>query len=162
MSFKLNKDFVSFVKDVFFEELTEIVDAQALVPAASIQVIAVPQLQKMAQRGGNPLGIYASDGPLLLLNLNMMWANITDDERILNVNSNIVRRTVAEAQKRGLSNDYIYMNYASQFQAVIPSYGTSNQAKLKTVAKKYDPTGVFQMLQPGYFKLDGAPNTNVP
>jgi hypothetical protein len=27
---------------------------------------------------------------------------------------------------------------------------------LKTVSNKYDPTGVFQTLQPGYFKLDRA------
>ena len=34
-----------------------------------------------------------------------------------------------------------------------------NQAKLKAVALRYDPNGVFQRLQPGYFKLDGAPAT---
>jgi hypothetical protein len=40
---------------------------------------------------------------------------------------------------------------------VIASYGTSKE-KLKTIAKKYDPKEVFQKLQPGYFKLDRAPN----
>jgi hypothetical protein len=28
-----------------------------------------------------------------------------------------------------------------------------NHAKLKKVQKKYDPQGVFEKLQPGYFKL---------
>ncbi len=158
-TYKLDKDFTTFLKDLFFEELTAIADAPALVPAATLQVITVPQLEKMAKNGGNPLGLSTADGPLILLNLNMMWSDIADDTRILKANSNIIKRADAEASKRGLNNDYIYMNYASQFQAVIPSYGAANQQRLKNVAKKYDPTGVFQDLQPGYFKLDGAPNS---
>jgi FAD/FMN-containing dehydrogenase len=46
------------------------------------------------------------------------------------------------------------MNYASQFQDVVASYGKENQERLKRVARKYDPTGVFQRLVPGYFKLE--------
>lgn len=162
VTYKLDKDLTSFVKDVFFEEVASIADAPALIPAATLQVITVPQLQNMAKKGGNALGLSASSGPLLLLNLNMMWSDAADDSRILKANSNIVKRTIAEAKSRGLAVDYIYMNYASQFQAVVPSYGTTNQGKLKAIAKKYDPTGVFQDLQPGYFKLDGAPDANVP
>lgn len=162
VTYKLDKDFTTFVKDVFFEEIAAIADAASLIPAATLQVITSPMLENMAKKGGNPLGITTADGPLLILNLNMMWANAADDTRILKANSNIVKRTVAEAESRGLAVDYIYMNYASQFQAVVPSYGATNQAKLKSIAKKYDPTGVFQELQPGYFKLDGAPNPNMP
>ena len=62
----------------------------------------------------------------------------------------------------GLANPYLYMNYASQFQDVVPSYGAANYAKLVATAKKYDPTGVFQTLEPGYFKLNGAPDPNSP
>lgn len=58
----------------------------------------------------------------------------------------------------GLYEDYIYMNYASQYQDVIGSYGSGNQNRLKAVAKKYDPTGVYQELTPGWFKPDGAPS----
>ncbi|KAF2643780.1 FAD binding domain-containing protein [Massarina eburnea CBS 473.64] len=162
MTFKLDKDLVSYVKDVFYDELAAITDAEGLVAAATMQVITVPQLQNMVKNGGNALGLSASSGPLLLVNPNMMWTNIADDTRILKANSNLVKRTVAEANTRGLAVDYIYMNYASQFQAVVPSYGASNQARLKAVAKKYDPVGVFQTLQPGYFKLDGAPDPNMP
>lgn len=49
------------------------------------------------------------------------------------------------------------MNYASQFQDVVPSYNATNHARLVSIAEKYDPDGVFQRLQPGYFKLNGAP-----
>ncbi|KAF2713427.1 FAD-binding domain-containing protein [Pleomassaria siparia CBS 279.74] len=162
VSFKLDKDFTDFIQTTFFAEIAAIADAADLVPAATLQVITEPQIAHMSQRGGNPLGITPASGPLILLNLNTMWSDIADDARIQAANSEIIKKTVAEAGKRGLTNDYIYMNYASQFQAVIPGYGAANQAKLKEIASFYDPTAVFQTLQPGYFKLDGAPDSNTP
>lgn len=63
--------------------------------------------------------------------------------------------TSSPAGKKGLNNDYIYMNYASAYQTVISSYGTANQKRLQSITKFFDPTGVFQELQPGYFKLNG-------
>jgi hypothetical protein len=38
-------------------------------------------------------------------------------------------------------------------QPVFASYGAANLAKLRATSKKYDPNGVWQKLQPGYFKL---------
>jgi hypothetical protein len=49
------------------------------------------------------------------------------------------------------------MNYASLDEDVIKGYGAANKQRLTSVAKKYDPTDVFQNLQPGYFKLNGPP-----
>ncbi|KAF2726626.1 FAD binding domain-containing protein [Polyplosphaeria fusca] len=156
-TFKLDRDFVAFIKDVFFEELVAIADAPALIPAATLQVITVPQLEHMAQNGGNALGLGTALGPLIVLNMNMMWSDAADDERVMTANANIVRRTGEEAEKRGLQDEYIYMNYASQYQDVVGGYGAANQERLRSVAKSYDPAGVWQKLQPGYFKLDGAP-----
>ena len=64
---------------------------------------------------------------------------------------------LAAAKAKGKDTDYLYMNYASPYQDPIAGYGAANKAKLKAISKKYDPTGVFEILQPGYFKLDGAP-----
>lgn len=161
-TYKLDKDFITYIKDVFYHELAAIRDVAGLVPAATLQIITTPQLQNMANNGGNPLGLSASDGPLLLLNLNTMWKDSADDGRVLGVNSRVIDRTVARARDMGLDEEYIYMNYASQFQAVIPSYGAANQARLKRIAAKYDPSAVYQRLQPGYFKLDGAPDPGRP
>ncbi|KAJ4293485.1 hypothetical protein N0V90_008768 [Kalmusia sp. IMI 367209] len=160
VTFRLERDLTSFVADVFFEEIASIKDAAKLLPAASLQVITVPMLRNFARKGGNALGLSDHDGPLLLLLSNMMWADGADDGRIIAANKRIIDRTTLEAKKRGLFVEYVYMNYASQFQDVISSYGSENQAALKAVARKYDPQGVFQVLQPGYFKLDGAPSAN--
>lgn len=159
---KLDKTHVAAIRDIFFDELQPIVNVSGLVPAATLQVITKGQLDGMQKNGGNPLGLPAGNGPYTLLNLNMMWTNLADDAAVLAVNQRIVDRTVALAQQMGLYEDHIYMNYASQFQDVIASYGSANKAKLQGIANKYDPMHVYQILQPGYFKLAGPPVATNP
>lgn len=59
------------------------------------------------------------------------------------------------ATELGVDNDYYYMPYSSGNQHVIAVYGVKNVAKLNAISKKYDPSQVFQKLQPGYVALDG-------
>ena len=158
-TFKLNEDFTAWAVDMYYEELLGVANVAGLTPALTLQVITVPMLREFAKKGGNALGLREEDGPLLLLQSNMMWQDAQDDERILATNKRVIDRAVAEGTTRKLGMEYIYMNYASQFQAVMRSYGEESLAKLKRVARMYDPNGVFQRLQPGYFKLDGAPAT---
>lgn len=156
-TYKLDRALVAAISTIFYSELAAIKSVPGIVPAMTLQVITTGMLSAMAKNGGNPLGLSAANGPYLLLNPNVMWSDAADDARVIGAYQRIVARTDAEAQRRHLFVSYRYMNYASQFQAVIPSYGAANQQRLKQVAGKYDPTGVYQRLQPGYFKLDGAP-----
>jgi hypothetical protein len=156
-TYKLNHDLVTAIQNIFFDELNSIKDVQGIVPAVTLQVITQGMLAQMSKNGGNPLGLTAASGPYLLLNPNVQWTNAADDARVIGAYSRIISRSDAEAKSRGLYEDYLYMNYASQYQAVVPSYGPANQQRLKQVSARYDPTGVYQKLQPGYFKLDGAP-----
>jgi hypothetical protein len=156
-TYKLNQDLVTAIQNIFFDELQSIKDVAGIVPAATLQVISQGQLAQMSKNGGNPLGLSAADGPYILMNPNVQWTNAADDARVIGAYASFVSRCDAEAKKRGLYENYLYMNYASQYQAVVPSYGAANQQRLKQVAAKYDPTGVYQNLQPGYFKLDGSP-----
>lgn len=94
-----------------------------------------------------------TDMPPTVLNLAVSWSNEADDTRILAAMRNIVNRSDTAANAAGLGNAYLYQNYAAAEQNVFGSYGAKNLAKLKAVSKKYDPTGVWQKLQPGYFKL---------
>lgn len=114
----------------------------------------------MTRNGGNPLGLSPEDGPFYLISVACSWDKAEDDAVIYQTISRLFTRIKAEATSRGVHSDFVYMNYASQYQDVIGSYGSSNKAKLKDVARKYDPAQVFQRLQPGYFKLDGAPVPN--
>ncbi|KAK7424646.1 hypothetical protein QQZ08_008529 [Neonectria magnoliae] len=132
---KVDHDILAFARDAFYSSVPSVADIPGIIPNLVVQGITVPQLQQMKKSGGNALGLDAADGPFFILQL----------------------YSSSEAKARGVDNDYVYMNYASQFQDVVATYGASNKAKLKTVAKKYDPQQVFQVLQPGYFKLDRAP-----
>ncbi|KAH7068016.1 hypothetical protein BKA63DRAFT_104049 [Paraphoma chrysanthemicola] len=160
-SSKLDRQMVQFVFDVSFEEFATIRDVQGIVPANTLQVITVPQLEQMQKKGGNALGLSPGDGPIFLINLSTRWDLVADDARVMQANANVIRRFKEEAKRRNMVNDYLYMNYASQYQDVINSYGSSVE-RLKSIAKKYDPTEVLQRLQPGYFKLEGAPVENSP
>ena len=156
-TYKLDKDLVNFILDVFYEEGDKIADVANLLNPLSLQVITVPQMQKMQQNGGNALGLDPAKGPLLLINPAPAWTDAEDDDKVNGFVNTLMERTRAEAEKRGLASEYIYMNYASKYQDVIASYGQTNKERLQSIAKKYDPKQVFQKLQPGYFKLDGPP-----
>jgi hypothetical protein len=160
-SSKLDREMVQFVFDVSFDEFAKIRDVQGIIPANTLQIITVPQLEQMQKKGGNALGLKPSDGPVFLINISMRWDKIEDDSRMLQASANVIRRMQEEAKRRDMVSDYLYMNYASQYQDVIGSYGESTD-RLRGVAKKYDPTEVFQKLQPGYFKLDGPPVGSMP
>jgi hypothetical protein len=154
---KLDKDMLNFILKAFFEEDAKIADVKDLLNPISFQVITVPQMEKMQKNGGNALGLDPKQGALILLNVTPAWTDPADDERVNQFVNTLLQRTAAEAEKRGLASRYLYMNYASKYQDVIAGYGGSNKARLQSIAKKYDPKEVFQKLQPGYFKLDGAP-----
>jgi hypothetical protein len=162
VSFKVDRDLFTFLVDAFYEMLDSIVDAPGLLPTISIQVITEGQLKGMQKNGGNALGLDPAFGPYFIMNTGSNWNDTADDTRILEFHSKVIGRVKEKAKQLGMDNDFIYMNYASQFQDVVAGYGSENKAKLMAVSKKYDPTSVFQILQPGYFKLEGAPNSTVP
>ncbi|EEY16475.1 FAD binding domain-containing protein [Verticillium alfalfae VaMs.102] len=128
-------------------------------PVMIFQAITTGQMARMRANGGNPLGLDAADGPLYLIHVACLWQDAAGDAAIYAMISTVLARITAEAKALGLQNDYVYMNYASAFQDVIKGYGAANAARLKSIARTYDVTGVFQRLQPGHFKLNRAPVT---
>lgn len=82
-----------------------------------------------------------------------MWSNAADDAEVYSATSRVIERSVAAAKQLGVDHRYIYQNYAAKGQDVFAGYGEANQRRLVEISKTYDPEGVFQKLQPGYFKL---------
>lgn len=163
VSFKVDRQLFSFLVNTFYALLPSVQSIPGALPIISIQAITEGQLKGMRKNGGNALGLEAAKGPLFIMNMSSTWDNAADDAAMLTFFSTIVKQVKAEARRRGLDNDYIYMNYASQFEDPIASYGAVNVKKLQAVSKKYDPTGVFQDLHPGHFKLTkGAPSPDMP
>ncbi|KAH7392322.1 FAD binding domain-containing protein [Phaeosphaeria sp. MPI-PUGE-AT-0046c] len=155
-TFKLDRDFMKWSIETFFEMLHAVSDAAGILPVLSFQAITVPAMQAMQKNGGNALGLDPSKGPIYICNLAIMWTDAADSDRMYSFSNALYERLQAEALSRGLANDFIYMNYASPWQDVVASYGAGKQ-RLKHIAGVYDPAAVFQKLQPGYFKLEGAP-----
>lgn len=85
------------------------------------------------------------------------WIDEKDDKKVMEMAKRFIEKSIKMARKMDAENGYMYMPYSSPYQNVIQGYGEDNVKKLQVVAEKYDPTGVFQQLQPGYFELDGAP-----
>jgi hypothetical protein len=156
-TFVPSKDMITFLVNTFEAEVVRAANASGYLPALVLQIISTDMTTQMQKNGGNALGLSPEDGNLLLLNLSFMWDDISDDNLILNILGTITSNAIAYAKENGWYNEYLYMNYASQYQAVLPSYGTENFNKLKEVSTKYDPFQVFQTLQPGYFKLSSSP-----
>ncbi|CCF39634.1 FAD binding domain-containing protein [Colletotrichum higginsianum] len=154
---KADVEIVNLARDIYFEEVLAVADVPGIVPCLVAQGITVPMLKAMRRSGGNALGLDVEDGPFYILEVSVMWSDRGDDDAVYAFASAVLGRVNAEAKARGLDSDYVYMNYAAQFQDVVAGYGAENKARLKRIAKKYDPKEVFQKLQPGYFKLDRAP-----
>ncbi|KAF2624216.1 FAD binding domain protein [Macroventuria anomochaeta] len=155
-TYKLDKDLLNYILDVFYEEGDKIFDVANLLNSLSLQVITLPQMRNMQQNGGNTLDLDLTQGPLLLIN---PAPDAAHDDRVSQIFNTLIQRTVVEAKKRGLASQYVYMNYASKYQDVIAGYGEGNKARLQSIARMYDTKEVFQKLQRGYFKLDRAPAT---
>jgi hypothetical protein len=154
------------------QEVTTIKDAKGVLPSISFQPIGTDMTSHFSKHGGNALGISAADGPLnrivhfpsfpnLLLpgwlleviNIVVSWSNEADDERIMAAARKMTDRANATAYAQGLGNRFIYQNYAALEQDVFAGYGEVNAERLRVVSERYDPNGVWQKLQPGYFKL---------
>lgn len=143
--------------NIFYKSTAAFSSIEGAFPVLIWQHITDGPLKSSTHNGGNAMGFDPNGGPLLMMLIACTWKNAADDDKVYKMVSDILSAIKAESVALGVQNDWVYMNYASQFQDVVASYGEANKKKLKSVAAKYDPKEVFQTLQPGYFKLDRAP-----
>lgn len=157
-TYKNSAELQNAMVDIFMDEVEgikdKISDISTLKPVIAFQPIPTTISSHMAKNGGNPLGLSPEDGPLLLVQFNWAWTSAEEDAIVLPAIDSILNRSNALAAEMGLSNDYIYQNYAAPNQKPISSYGAENVKRLRKVQGKYDPFRVMDRLQPGGFKLD--------
>ena len=67
-----------------------------------------------------------------------------------------VDQVTAATKALGTDDPFLYLNFAAGFQKPICAYGAKKVRFLQQTATKYDPTGVFQTLVPGGFKVSQA------
>ncbi|KAJ4359467.1 uncharacterized protein N0V89_000021 [Didymosphaeria variabile] len=162
-TFKMDEDFIAWFVDMFYAETDAIkgkYDGLNALPL--IQFLTRTNLARWARNGGNALPLRAAGGPYINIIFALMWKNEADDDVLIATISRVMNKAKEEGIRRGIFEEYVYMNYGSEYQDVLESYGDANKAALKGVAKKYDPKGVFQKLRPGYFTFRGAPRVEGP
>ncbi|KAK7983637.1 hypothetical protein PG989_011039 [Apiospora arundinis] len=106
-----------------------------------------------AEAGDNSLGLDESDGNLFNVLLTATWADKKDDPLVVSQTCRMFEQFEAKAERLGVTNPYLYLNYAASWQDPINGYGAESKEFLQKVSSKYDPEGLFQKNVPGGFKL---------
>jgi hypothetical protein len=118
------------------------------------QTLAPVYWSKSKSLGGNVLGLERfGDQALCLYQPYMSWQGAEQDTLFQQAGQDLIDRIRAYAVSLGAGNPYLYLDYADITQDPLASYGAENVKKMKEAAKKYGPSGVFQRLVPGGFKI---------
>ncbi|KAI5303757.1 hypothetical protein KEM56_007219 [Ascosphaera pollenicola] len=153
ISVDLSEDFMNWVADYWYSTIANLPEAGRASPVLAFHPFTTKSLGLMNKNMGNALGLEASTKPLLIIHLLCTWENAENDNAIDEWLDSFSTALRSEAKRWRLQRSFLYMNYANHDQDVISSYGASNGARLRRVASHYDPSGVFQKLQRGGFKL---------
>ena len=84
------------------------------------------------------------------------WQHPSDDKFFNDLGYDLIKKLKLYTQMIGAGSEYIYMNYAARRQNPLRGYGEKNLEFIRSVAKKYDPFGVFQSQVSGGFKVSIA------
>ncbi|EEH48503.1 uncharacterized protein PADG_04582 [Paracoccidioides brasiliensis Pb18] len=152
-TFRLDFELAEFVVDTFLATTQSLKYIRNIKADCIFQTITESMLSLMK---GNTFGLPAEGGPYAVLLLSASWSNEIDDMTIYQAFSIMLETIREEAKESGLHVDYLFMNYASQFQDVISSYGPEIVQRLREASLYDDPEQILQKLQPGYFKMNGS------
>ena len=88
------------------------------------------------------------------MNLVIEWVNESDDATVAQFAQDVLSQLDQKSQAANLYYPFIYVNDAGMGENPFALYGNGTSLpKMRKTRQKYDPTGVFQYLQPGGFKL---------
>ncbi|KAG2420464.1 hypothetical protein HFD88_000076 [Aspergillus terreus] len=119
-----------------------------------IQPMASSCIRVGEAMGGNPMGLKEENHQWFLVMAD--YKQVEHEERVREGVRKIVDAAETTAKKNGTYLPYQYANYASRDQDPLASYGPENLQKLKNIALKYDPEGIFQTLQHGGWLVSKA------
>lgn len=89
----------------------------------------------------------------LVVNINLHWSSELDTPVMTNFIRRVTTRFRRRAEELGMFHPYLFQNHAYEEQNVFSGYGEANLQRLRRIRREVDPDGVFQVLQPGFFKL---------
>ncbi|KAF7924981.1 uncharacterized protein EAE98_007069 [Botrytis deweyae] len=126
-----------------------------LVWSILFQPIPLIVSERSIATGGNIMGVDRNKENLTLFLVYVTWLKASDDQKFTDAAYATVDEINAVAGTLGVTNPFIYLNYAGQKQNPLAGYGEGNMEKMRTLSRKYDPQGTFQKLVKGGFKIPG-------
>ncbi|CAL3971088.1 hypothetical protein PZA11_007442 [Diplocarpon coronariae] len=142
--------------DAYYRVLREekLDEVRGFFTAFSVMPITSKVVEASAANGGNPTGLTASSVPALWLVESPSWDDGVDDAHVdaAHVKANAAIKDDLKAAGFDML-PFIYLSDAALDQPVFEGYGQESWDKLKSIAKIYDPTEVFQRLVPGAPKI---------
>ena len=82
------------------------------------------------------------------------WTNPADEAVMRNATDAFGTWGEKEARRRGILNDFIYLNYANEEQRVYErSVLPQDLDRMRAIQKEYDSLGTFENLWKGGYKL---------
>jgi len=117
------------------------------------QVFATSYTANSTARGGNVLGLERYTENFIMYQSYLLWSEAKDDDLFITQGKMLTDGIHKFATEKGTAVEYLYLNYADKDQDPLAAYGADKVAFMKKVARKYDPTGVYQSQLPGGFKI---------
>lgn len=104
----------------------------------------------------NSLGYVASSHPennLFNIGIAFQFEDSTATEGLQTAIKRFTEDVDQIADKAGVKDGHIYLNYAGDWQDVFAGYGNDSLTEMRRVSQKYDRSGMFQKQVRGGFKL---------
>lgn len=156
LTFANDPEIISQVYNISQKLLQPIKNAKGLNWITMFQPIPYVITEQSIKRGGNVMGLDREKGNQVLFLFFVQWTDTADDKAIYAAADGLMEQVTELTRRAGKDNEWIYLNYALQNQDVLGGYGRENVEKIRSVAQKYDPDGVFQKLVPGGYKIADA------
>lgn len=88
------------------------------------------------------------------MNLYVEWSDESDDAVVAQFAQDALGTLDQNSKAASLYYPFVYINDAGMGENPFLLYGTGTSLPtMRAIRQKYDPTGMFQYLQPGGFKL---------
>ena len=95
----------------------------------------------------------SSDATPVLILICPTWRLAEDDAVVVTAARTLLDELSQLAIKLGSADDFVYLNYASDYQDPFKGYRVANEFFLRETSRTYDPDRFFQRARNGGFKL---------
>ncbi|CAK40795.1 uncharacterized protein An11g07510 [Aspergillus niger] len=135
--------------------LEAVQDIPGIVWSISLEPLP-PAIYARAPPDHNVMGLSSSERlerSLVVTLLSATWDDAADDARVEEAAKVLFSGIESDAHALDAYHPFVYLNYAAQWQDPIASYGPESIERLRRISREVDPTGVFQNMVPGGFKI---------